>query len=171
MVADPMLRFYILVAAFVSAMAFALVYTQATLIPPPTEPFDRNQVRVISETETTSTCIGDPRTPLCAVETFLACSPSRLYLCEQVGVFDFGFHREPTAFRYRVRRSVILRERDTKIRLRSADWNKPGIATVTLEAVYDNSSRCLWGCNYYYSVKRMPDGWKIISWTSDGDTL
>ena len=31
------------------------------------------EIRSITRTEATSQCIGDPRTPLCAVETLLAC--------------------------------------------------------------------------------------------------
>ena len=33
----------------------------------------QNEVRRITQTEATSKCIGDPKTPLCAVETLLTC--------------------------------------------------------------------------------------------------
>ncbi len=32
------------------------------------------EIRVITPTEATSDCVGDPRTPLCAIETLLGCS-------------------------------------------------------------------------------------------------
>ena len=47
----------------------------------------QSPVRRITQTEATSDCIGDPRTPMCAVETFVACFTRRdTSLCRKVGV-------------------------------------------------------------------------------------
>lgn len=45
------------------------------------------EIRVITPTEATSDCIGDPRTPLCAVETVIACDHDIRYEgCKEVGL-------------------------------------------------------------------------------------
>ncbi|MEK7245224.1 MAG: hypothetical protein AAB223_04315 [Pseudomonadota bacterium] len=36
--------------------------------------FDPTQIRIITPTEATSKCIGDPSTPLCAIETTIGCA-------------------------------------------------------------------------------------------------
>jgi hypothetical protein len=48
------------------------------------------QPRIITATDATSMCIGDPRTPLCALETTLACRVrSDPVLCDKVGTPRF----------------------------------------------------------------------------------
>ncbi|MEG3620301.1 hypothetical protein V5T82_17690, partial [Magnetovibrio sp. PR-2] len=50
-------------------------------VPPPDE------LRFISSDSSSSTCIGDPKTPLCAVETIMACfARMDKALCGKVGV-------------------------------------------------------------------------------------
>jgi hypothetical protein len=49
--------------------------------------FDPDQVSVVGPTGSTSNCIGDPRTPECALETLFACVVRRdPELCRRVGV-------------------------------------------------------------------------------------
>ena len=50
------------------------------------------EIRSIFQTSATSRCIGNPKTPLCAVETFIACWVRRNRpLCEIVGKPDLSF--------------------------------------------------------------------------------
>ncbi len=75
--------------------------------------FDPNQVRIITPTEATSTCIGDPRTPICAIETLLACVARRnVDLCRRVGVSTPCFDSKIVGVRYRIGKVGILNKTD-----------------------------------------------------------
>ena len=80
--------------------------------------FDPAEVRVITPTEATSKCIGDPRTPACALDTMFACVVRRdAELCRRVGI-DETFAREPCFkpgildARYKIKEIELLAEKD-----------------------------------------------------------
>ncbi|MEO5336789.1 MAG: hypothetical protein H7841_07845 [Magnetospirillum sp. WYHS-4] len=71
---------------------------------------DEGEIRSITATTATSDCIGDPRTPVCAVETLLAClARSSPDLCTMVGEDVPRTHKEPEGMRYRIERSCYFR--------------------------------------------------------------
>lgn len=133
------------------------------------EKFDPKQVRVITPTEATSNCIGDPKTPICAVETFMACS-ARLdrSLCERVGIHEFHFPDKAEAVRYRILKVRILKDKDIPKRLRGVDWMKTGYADITLVLPDIIYSWCPKGCQKDFSVKPTAKGWEIVSWALQG---
>ena len=132
--------------------------------------FDPTEVRVITPTEATSTCIGDISTPLCAVETFLACM-RRLErrFCEQVGVFGFSLRKDPEPVRYRVLSGRILRDEDIPVHLRHTYWMKPGYADVKIIYLDWHTPDCApEGCWAYFSLMPTPSGWQVVDWAVQG---
>ncbi len=80
--------------------------------------FDPGQVSVIGPTEATSMCIGDPRTPECALDTMFACVVRRdVELCRRVGIVG-TFAREPCFkpgildARYKIEKVRLLTEKN-----------------------------------------------------------
>jgi hypothetical protein len=132
--------------------------------------FDPAQIRIIAPTEATSTCIGDPRTPVCAVETFLACIERRdKRLCQRAVVFDFSFAHSPAGTRYQVLSSRILREEDVPPEERHDDeWMLPSYAEVVIRHLTVRRPWCPNGCEVYYSVKPMGIEWKVTAWMIEG---
>ena len=110
---------------------------------PPPEPTLETPLNIITFDSATSTCIGKPITPLCAVETLLACSVRGGYsLCRSVIRYKpdaewFAARRYPNdIIKYRVRST----ERLTRQTIPVQGWNpegiyaeKPGDDIVTLE--------------------------------------
>jgi len=169
-----MWRLGALVTLFVAALGFVLGYDIATTIPPPpAENFDPKEVRVISSTEISSACIGDNSTPICAAETFLVCTRLQIQaLCDIVGVDRLGnLDREPRSLKYRIIRYKILSWRDQRIRIRNADWNKPGVARIVLYEDEYNDERCTENCHYFLRVAPSQSGWLVIDWLAEGQTL
>ena len=76
---------------------------------------EEEQVRRITPTEADSACIGDPVTPVCAVETLFACF-ARLdaELCRAVGIEDpdFGYDPAPATVEYVIQRAFEIRPED-----------------------------------------------------------
>ena len=127
---------------------------------------DPAQTRIITPTEATSKCIGDISTPLCAVETFLACM-WRLERphCEQVGVFGFSLDNKAETARYRILSVRILRAKDIPDRLRHTDWMRPGNAKVNIVYLNVHAPECPpEGCPADFHLKPTPSGWQISTW-------
>jgi hypothetical protein len=133
------------------------------------------ETRRITAKSATSTCIGDPRTPLCAAETFLACVARQApQLCERVAVeWRSGFAEEPREEVYRVR--SIKRERlqdfskdarrDLELYGVRPGIVAPGDVMVSLwlrqsEPICEKQHWCF----YDVYARRMDGGWQIISW-------
>jgi hypothetical protein len=75
--------------------------------------FDPNDIRIITPTEATSTCIGEPKTPVCAVETMMACMVRRdESLCRRVGIEKACFDSKISGIAYRIDETRFLRESD-----------------------------------------------------------
>lgn len=148
----------------------ALAFILAACAAPGVDDFDPAEIRGITPTEAASKCIGDVSTPLCAVETFLACM-WRLErpLCERVGVFDFSLADRPDPVRYRILSARILRAEDIPDHLRDTDWMKPGYADITLLYVDRKEIHCRpEGCLADFSLKPTPIGWQVIGWAVQG---
>lgn len=133
--------------------------------------FDPAQIRIITPTESTSTCIGDPRTPVCAVETFRACF-ARLdkRLCEKAGVSGdtMQFSKTPYLDRYQILSAKVVRAEDITPKLRDAEWYKPGFVDVTIHDVDVKRYYCPERCNTGYMVKPELHGWKVVGWAAWG---
>lgn len=155
-----------LVRAGMIAGAFALGACAGGVM----DDFDSAQTRIITPTEATSTCIGDISTPLCTVETFLACM-RRLErsFCEQVGVFGFSLRKNPEPVRYRILSGRILRDQDIPDHLRHTFWMKAGYADITIIYLDWHTPDCFpEGCRADFSLKLTPSGWQVVSWAVQG---
>jgi hypothetical protein len=95
----------------VMASALLLAWAQAAQAE---ERFDPKQIRVITPSSATSKCIGDPKTPICAVETLIACTTRiQQRLCDKVGVRDLKLPERPLKFhRYRILSSHTIRKEE-----------------------------------------------------------
>jgi hypothetical protein len=127
------------------------------------EVFDPKQVRVITPTFATSNCIGDPKTPICAVETFLACmARAKKSLCETIGVYKLSVPKKPMKhLRYQILSSRIIQKEDVTPALEDADWFKPGFAEIYILEPEHNPPT---GYKFIYHIKPVEAGWKVISW-------
>lgn len=131
---------------------------------------DPDQVRIITPTESTSTCIGDPRTPVCAVETVMACALRLdMRLCGKVGITDYALpDKLADLYRYRVLSVRIIRPGDITLELQDVDWWKPGFARITIHEPDFRPSWCPNGCKMWYMAKPTETGWHILDWSVEG---
>lgn len=130
-------------------------------------------IRRIAQAEATSECIGDPRTPLCAVETFLACTTRRdMALCRKVGVKKIYFAKVRLDLEYVVRSLRILRPQDILPHLADTNWHKPGYADIRLDEhlCWHDEGPCgklKWEA-YGYWLRPVGDHWEVVSWSGPG---
>lgn len=127
-----------------------------------------SEIRVITATDATSDCIDDPRTPVCAVETLLACFARReKSLCQRVGV-DYVPPGPPLAKSlYRFLSVRILTEADMIPERAHTNWWKPGYANIVIQEPDDHMNFCDpdgGGCRTNYSVRPGPEGWEVVDW-------
>ena len=144
-------------------------------VPPPSE------WRLISANDATSNCIGDPKTPLCAMETLMACfARHEISLCNKVNVFDMHFPGEPYVSRYRILRTEILTKENIEEKGKGADWQKLGDVDFTVYEPDGEDDDCKmkhcnfdWQdgpdredecCNWSYAVRRLEGKWQVINW-------
>lgn len=133
-------------------------------IPPPDE------MRFISVDDATSKCIGNPKTPLCAVETFLACGARQnLKFCQQVGVYGFSYSDKPYTSRYRVLDAKILTEADMTPTLKDVNWWKPGFVNFTLFEYFSEDGICPDECRFSYIANPVGDEWHVMDWSWWGE--
>ncbi len=133
-------------------------------VPPPDE------LRFIGVNDASSKCIDDPKTPLCAVETLMACfARHELDLCKKVGIVDLSFAGNPYTSRYRVLSSNILTVDDMTEELKDAEWWKPGFAHIDVYRSYFEDGSCPDECRYGYNAKPVGDKWEIVSWSRWGE--
>jgi hypothetical protein len=130
---------------------------------------DGGEVRTITATSATSDCIGDPRTPVCAVETLLACFARQdRGLCEKATRRKVELNSEQGSYRYRVLSVRILQEKDITPELRDADWWRPGYADVMIQDLDFIQPWCPKGCKVGYSVRPTATGWEVLEWAGEG---
>jgi len=129
-----------------------------------------SEVRTITATGATSPCIGDPKTPVCAVETFLACSARQdKSLCLRVGVERSRFQLPPHDLHYHILSMRILRAEDIPPDLRDTYWMKPGYADILLfELPNATLKTCPSGCTYSYNARPVGGEWQIVAWSMWG---
>lgn len=149
--------FFILLSAF--PVASDTLAKEADVYP--------SEIRVITQTNETSECIGDPRTPVCAVETLLACFiRQQRSLCETVTRRKIMFsdqHDEKTEYR-------ILSMRI------SIDHNatQEPLAPVKMQREYADveiEDQTVWKDRYNYCLQSTPTGWEILDWAIEGGDM
>ncbi len=132
-----------------------------------------SEVRTITATSATSSCIGAPKTPVCAVETFRACDVRLdIGFCHRVGVgleHDFFLPEIQQDLRYRILSMRILRPRDIPAEFRDTYWMKPGYAEIVLLELPDSiRGTCPEGCKYDYVARPLNGEWQIVAWSAWG---
>ena len=129
------------------------------------------EIRRITQTDATSTCIGDPKTPLCAVETFIACGARRnLRLCRIAGVHKDVISSRLYSVEYYVKRLHVLRPEDIPPHLKGASWFQPGIVDVQMleRDCLPDQTACPgkpWESRDF-SVKKVDSEWHVIGWAA-----
>lgn len=132
------------------------------------EEINPKQIRVITPTTATSDCIDVPKSPVCAVETILACT-SRIdkAMCARAGITNFHYQDKPDErLRYRILAVKVLAGKD----IPKWHWEKPdGLRPDDVEVIVQKPDlRAAFcpksGCKFTYFVK--PDGidWRVVSW-------
>jgi hypothetical protein len=140
----------------------------------------------ITQTWSSSHCIGRPVDPICAVETFLAClARDEAALCRRVGIEDFPLPlSRPGAGRYRllsirwidegdiagIYRSFRYRNPDLWERIPERYQIRTGDVQIAVEeddcaSDHERGYRCTappWLIDYY--VRRRGDEWYVITW-------
>jgi len=131
-------------------------------------------VRRITQTSATSDCIGDPKTPLCAVETFIACfARENRALCQRVGRPDVQFVGGAQTVEYIIGPIEPIRGDDIRAGESHLDWKKIGNQIVdTMQrdcgAFGDSCLEFRWTF-YSYVVSLTSGHWNIVSWYSEND--
>ena len=126
------------------------------------------QIRRITPSTADSACIGNPVTPLCAVETWFACHiRDDLSFCRVVGQEPDWMKPGPpmSAWEYVVERIHQIRPEDVTEELRNMDWFRPGYFEfwVKVRACPSPQTTCpgeTW-IRIYYSVKPVGGLWHI----------
>lgn len=125
--------------------------------------------REIGPDRADSQCIGDATTPLCAVETFIACWARRdIDLCREV--YDGPLRHfdaagtQPYAFKYHLE-AIYYPSGKEFPEARQPDWAAAGNAMVSMTNApmsKDDDARKVWR---NYLVEPTGDGWRIAYWT------
>ncbi len=156
----------------IRALAVLVFLSVLTVVLPAITPASAQltEVRTITQTDATSDCISNPKTPLCAVETFLACGVRQdMSLCRKVGVDDFGFDDSIGAIEYVVTSQHTIREEDIPDRLRNTEWFRPGYEEIhILERLCSKMEvPCpqVWPTPYTFNVRPIDGHWHIVDWT------
>lgn len=146
--------------------------------------------RFISIDDATSKCIGDPKTPLCAVETVIACfARMDISLCQRVGQKGKTYLGEDARkVHYKIINARVLTEKDMEADFlknfsKHPNWWKPGFVKFTLSSPDDGKNCSTKYCSFDHAVSLgneccytdyivNPIGkyWHVISWTAWGDS-
>ncbi len=131
------------------------------------------ELRRIGPSDSTSDCIGNPKTPVCAVETFIACwARHQMPLCWRVGVDRFSFTGTVTAVEYAIVYLKRLRDEDIPAHLKDADWAKPGYFDIQLmlrdcPVGQQTCSNKPWEL-YVVHVKPTDGRYAVVGWAGEG---
>jgi hypothetical protein len=187
-------RIAILAIAFAMGFAVALpahagdALANAEDVPlPPLTPKDQYLVLTQDDATSSSKCIGNPATPMCAVETVIACLARRKHDLCQIGM---GLHHDPglggkgrgNDMIYTVVRSEVLADKNFPWRpARDLPW-RPGeinaragdarIDVVLNECDGEHSSTA--NCSFSYGelsyiVRKENGRWAVIVWDQPYD--
>ena len=129
------------------------------------------EFRSITRTEATSQCIGDPKTPLCAVETFMACSLRRdIRLCRLVGRPKMSFTKRTVAQDYVVVSEEVIKKDEIPDHLKDTYWYLPGYVYIELDRRFHFADGTLYPSkgwrNYNYYLKPIGGQWHVVSWSA-----
>jgi hypothetical protein len=123
---------------------------------------DGGEVRTITATSATSDCIGDPRTPVCAVETLLACFARQdMALCKRVTARPV----EPVGRKWDITYRILAVEIQKGTNALKA---KPA-ATEFADVVIQNFAAG--GDRYLHCLERTVAGWRILGWAIEGGDI
>ena len=156
----------IAVLVFLGALALTTSRAQA----------QQGEVRHITPTEATGDCIGDPKTPLCAVETFMACDArADMSLCKGVGVSRFTMVCPEAVEEYRIISEETLGQFEPPPSLKGVKWELPDFVKFIVHRRILDAPRhaCIdqrWS-KYYYWVGKTEGRWRIVTWTSEHDSI
>jgi hypothetical protein len=144
--------------------------------PPELPPIDGpDQWHVLTHDDATSTskCIGDPKTPLCAVETVLACfvrEERELCLTGTGGASEnFGFdkNRSEYSLLYWVAKAELVSEKNKK-HYKQVRYLKPQNGDIAIgirdARCYDSKCNKPVGPPTIYLVRRNGDKWMAADW-------
>ncbi len=122
----------------------------------------QGELRFVSPTDATSNCIGNPITPLCAVETFIACTlriePS---LCRRIGIDDYNYPKQKGTSRYYVVSTRTIPEGENTGNLPNTDQTKPSLVEITILEPDFRLDWCPEGCKTSYFLKQVGDLWLV----------
>lgn len=121
-------------------------------------------VRTITQTTASSSCIGQPRTPLCAVETFLACG-ARLdwELCEKVGIDGLSNDTKDDHAKYKFETASYFTQAQYD-KLGREPWAAPGNVEVRLAVSFCDTKGCSPYSTISYALGKAQTGWLLLSW-------
>lgn len=136
----------------------------------------------IAPNAATSGCIGQPTTPVCAVETLLACwVRGQPALCRAVAVSEAraadriaGPRSSPEAeAQYSIDRASTIRHEDVTDDLKAVEWFKPGFVLVELvrRICPQTPQRCddePWE-EMQIIVRPEAGRWSVVVWRSDNE--
>jgi len=138
----------------------------------------RWRVMTLDDATSTSRCIGDPKTPLCAAETLMACFIRRqVQLCtishgyppSEAGQFHISKPGPSYRTEYRVVRLHVVSDKDPKLIL-DVEWLKPRDIEITVYRRYCLMPRS--SCigepvdGYSYVARRDGDRWRITAYAA-----
>lgn len=135
-----------------------------------------SELRDIATDDTASSeCIGDPRTPLCALDTWKACfmwgEPS---LCEKVGLPGVEFRTNtgewpPIALSYQVYEALDIEAPHLTHLPRDQRWFRPGYVDLRYAVCeYEDRERCTaFGGGNVLILKPVGAEWHVSGWRID----
>lgn len=131
------------------------------------------QIRRIIQTQATSECIGDPKTPLCAVDTFIACLTRRqLELCRVVGIERMSFRNDVMVSEYVILSKTVLDDSNIPDNLKNTDWYQLGFVDFDFDWRVSTIAKGITSAedwkNYSLSVKPVGLKWHVASWAEAG---
>lgn len=167
-------------SAFLFAAVFPVLPALAQELPPLAQP---GQWLYVTQDDDTSSsrCIGWPGTPICAVETLLACfQRDRQDLCRMVDdgadqyAQIFSSPADPTKYlAYRV--LAALRIDAASPRAGQAAQARDGDVLLTIdqrEGRFGQAAQATGAPAGAFLLRRQPEGgWKIVSWGDPGESL
>jgi len=138
---------------------------------------NQQSARILTQKNDTSTskCVGAPKTPLCAVETFLACHLRRqIDLCLKVGRTELN-ENEPSHTshqEYYLISKKIIRKQDIPENLVDADWFKPGYVELDLNIRPHSETGSIGHADdwrrFSYILKPADTVWHVVSFVLVG---
>lgn len=146
----------------------------------------QDELRFISADDATSMCIGDPKTPICAVETLLTCfARADIHLCQRLGITDVELSQSRKTEKYKIISAKVMTADDAKRGdlLQEPEnppewWNSNTVEIIVSKPDGDDGQCHLTNCRFigsppsvgdeccYYTFITNPIGneWHIISW-------